>query len=90
MSRPEDIPQDVWDAAIRCAATALRNLPDDHGDVSFEIATIARAILAAKAEERAACALICDEEIERAKAFGPHHVPIIAGIRSAIRKRGEA
>lgn len=51
MTRPEWCPQDVWEAAIKCAETVLRNLPDD-GDLSMEVGFIARAILA----ERQRCA----------------------------------
>lgn len=91
MSKPEKIPQYTWNAAVRCAETALRNLPDDHGDMSFEIATIARAILAAKAEEREACAQIADpietddhmSDIEK-QAYDLRDV-----ISQEIRKRGE-
>ena len=46
MSKPDDIPQDVWDSAIKCAETACRNLPDDYGDLAVEVTAIARAILA--------------------------------------------
>jgi hypothetical protein len=60
MSKPDDIPQDVWDAAINAASAAVRE--DDPGfyitkratDVLMEAS--ARAILA----ERERCAVIAD------------------------------
>jgi hypothetical protein len=58
MGKPEDIPQDVWDAAESTLDTMLSN----HGYEAWRtdsIGTIARAILAAKAEERDAVRVIC-------------------------------
>lgn len=46
MGKPEDIPQDVWDAAVSVAQS-----DPDHPYVP----NIARAILAAKVEERQKC-----------------------------------
>lgn len=46
MSKPEHIPQDVWDAAA---------LPAEYVDANDRRYHIARAILAAKAQERQAC-----------------------------------
>lgn len=56
MSKPEDIPQDVWDVALRVWAELLT--ADHVGDPEVahrDVDEIARAILAAKAEEREAC-----------------------------------
>lgn len=53
-------------------------------EVSDEMSTeqvLAYAILM----ERERCIRACDEEIERARSFGPHHIPIISSIRKAIR-----
>jgi hypothetical protein len=44
--KPDDIPEDVWRAAMKCAGTVCRNLPDDYGDLTIEVEAIARAILA--------------------------------------------
>lgn len=33
------------------------------------------------------CLKLCDAEIELARKFGPHHIPIIAGLASDIRNR---
>ncbi|MEO9230903.1 MAG: hypothetical protein ABI216_18425 [Devosia sp.] len=52
----DEIPEDIREAAIRCAETALRNMPNDYGDMTIEINAIARAILA----ERERCAKIAD------------------------------
>lgn len=70
-NRPDWCPADVWEAAVD-AGSAER---------SFLAAAIARAILA----ERERCTAACDREIELARNFGPHHIPIISSIRYAIR-----
>ena len=82
MSKPEDIPQDVWDRAerhfddfLRCPSETFRPA----------VQTIARAIMAAKAEEREACAKIID-----ANAFGNQAIIRAMVVAAhAIRKRGE-
>jgi hypothetical protein len=51
MGKPDDIPQDVWDKV----AELVWSPKDD------DFTAIARAILAAKAEEREACAQLADE-----------------------------
>lgn len=51
MSKPDDIPQDVWDAA--CRAWDSTDFPGRE--------MTARAIIAAKADEREACAQIADD-----------------------------
>ena len=90
MTRPLDIPQDVWDAALEVFETYLYN-----GESAQEI--IARAILSAKAEEREACAQLIEQHdlwfsFEPAVTTGgmgavaPHATPAVA---AAIRKRGE-
>jgi hypothetical protein len=72
MSKPEDIPQDVWDTAIRVATTS---------EFTERVKGIARTILAAKAEEREACARIAEDQDGGAIECEQ--------IASAIRKRGE-
>lgn len=79
MSKPEDIPQDVWNVAEAKAIDYLNwfgaALKSDDQYVLAQ--TIARAILAAKAEEREACAQVADE----------YQYTYVA---RRIRKRGEA
>jgi hypothetical protein len=59
--KPEDITDEAWNAAGRfCSDTAAR-LP---GAVSVE-EFVARAIMAAKAEEREACAKLIEEGFDR-------------------------
>lgn len=77
MTRPDWCPADVWETAT--GATALLWTKLSEAQVTAE--TIARAIIA----ERERCAEACDAEIELAKQFGPHHVPIISSVRSRIR-----
>ena len=108
MSKPEDIPQDVWDysAAVEhvycgCAPGRPRSNGTSHHDsCRKKVEAHARAILAAKAEERESCALIVDAERERilSKQNGKdeqvdHNLRMIAvlfpDVAAAIRKRGE-
>ena len=58
MDKPEDIPQDVWDYA----EIALKFVPA--GDDKAQIASVARAILKAKEDEREECARIARELAE--------------------------
>jgi hypothetical protein len=81
MSRPNDISQETWDAAVECGESVLRNLPDDYGDVTDEIVTIARALMAATARQREADALIA----ESADRPGRNTGSLVA---AAIRKGG--
>jgi hypothetical protein len=80
MSRPTDIPQDIWEAAIKCAETALRNLDDDYGDMTTEITAIARTIMA----EREHCAAHLDERA--AKMANSPTGALIAGYAAALRE----
>ena len=75
MKRPADIPPVVWATAI--AVTKTMPTAFGWGKITEEVA---RAILA----ERKRCAAVCDAEVEQAKKFGPHHVPIILSVRKAI------
>ena len=83
MGKPEDIPQDVWDAAVHAF----------HDDWDNPPLVMARAIMAAKAEEREACLSIVRERIwtdpDRASEieFGGHLTAV--GISDEIRRRGE-
>lgn len=96
-TKPEDIPQDVWEAVGQIFHTvannhhawgALEQLTPEWGADLQE--RIARAILAAKAEEREACAALCgglrhDDRNSESEDW-------VAGTfacQSAIRKRGE-
>ncbi len=73
---PKDIPLAMWEAESTLNIAAM--------PVSFR-EVVCRAILA----ERDRCAKTCADEIEHARQFGPHHIPIIISIRDAITK-GEA
>lgn len=89
MSRPEDIPQDIWDKAIEIDCGFLS------GHRGLYVEDIARAIMAAKAEER--------EAIQALLAHGAPHSPrryiydntadrriwACDQLDAAIRKRGE-
>lgn len=97
MSKPDDIPQDVWDMAA--------NTLDDHAYNPLRVIPIARAIMAAKAEEREACAKLVDDAGQNQRKTALHSlkwgVPEDtanhrymadrhAEVAAAIRKRGEA
>ena len=74
MSRPEDIPEDVWKTACACVSA-----PDRLGYAKAYTDLIARAILAAKLEEREACAVLCDEELRSREALSRGVRPTSAG-----------
>ena len=71
--KPDDIPEDVWAAAVRCAEVVCRNLPEDYGDMTIEIRAIARVILA----ERERCAQLIERGVNRVV-----HQPFWVGRRS--------
>lgn len=82
MSKPEDIPQDVWDEASKADADCQRNSCKEESCNGFLCVRALRiAILAAKAEEREACARIAEDQDGGAIECEQ--------IASAIRKRGE-
>lgn len=107
MGKPEDIPQDVWDDAWGVEAWARPHYAPastTEEDKLNVVKAIARAILAAKAEEREACAATAEAEIvrvrERMSETSDEHRMLVsqawgmcgdtaAIIRDAIRKRGE-
>ena len=85
MSKPEDIPQDVWTRALAASVLIFDRLLDEGRIAVISIEArdqaavpIARAIMAAKAEEREACAAIADDWVGGAEY-----------IANAIRKRAE-
>ena len=96
MSKPEDIPQDAWDAAFNAMPLLLIRNYDRSPIVLVLHVNIARAILAAKAEEREACATDAEE---RHRIWGTHaqikgievedDISACREIAAAIRKRGE-
>lgn len=87
MSRPEDIPEEVLMAAAD-VAIMLPGFPSIEA-TSDAVERIARAIMAAKAEEREACAKLADEE--RLNPFNSGGMDTaFREIAKAIRKRGEA
>lgn len=94
MTKPDDIPQDVWNEAYGQALLFVQWLvptPTDYVQAEHVLAvTFARAIMAAKAEEREACANIADSKISGGYYDGSPVWPDGNEIASAIRKRGEA
>jgi hypothetical protein len=85
MSKPEDIPQDVWASAENALDDMLCNCLEASGTTEqFRIDSItplARAILAAKAEEREACAVALEDlNVDYRDRFEA---------AASIRKRGE-
>jgi len=82
--KPDDIPQDVWTIARGCIEVRefVIAMPPN------SIARIARAIMAAKAEEREACAKVAAHLNGWGNDFGRGgHADHIA---AEIRRRGEA
>jgi len=99
MTKPEDIPQDVWDAAMN---VLLANVDQEYMQTPVE--RTARAIIAAKAEERediwaiASGNAVGERELERMAreandAEGALLHALLAReneqLAAAIRKRGE-
>lgn len=92
MSKPEDTPQDVWDGAVRLYSYLVSPLHDEQ-IVIHDTTLIARAIMAAKAEEREACAKIADDDDQELTVWGQDGNSRAAqqtarAIAAAIRKRG--
>lgn len=93
MSKPDDIPQDVWSVACKiadtdcgCAPGRTRANGTSHSDSCWKHAEcIARAILAAKAEEREAIL-----QFEFDLPIRMYGADMMIDIREYIRKRGEA
>lgn len=91
MSKPEDIPQDVWGDA-EYHVTGPRPTRDDEWET---VEMLARAIMAAKAEEREACARVAEYSAERG-AFAMGDWVAVSGemarcgpkVAAAIRERG--
>lgn len=99
MSKPDDVSQAAWDAAEKAmidiaklisnfVSSDTSNPPID----GFVKPTIARAILAAKAEEREDCALIADDDDGEHTIFGEDRNTRVAqmaarSIAAAIRAR---
>lgn len=79
MNKPEDIPQDAWNLAARFMERSY-----SFGAKEFA----ARAIIAAKAEEREACAKLAEGEVLNPFST-PSHDASAREIAAAIRKRGE-
>lgn len=90
MSKPDDIPQDVWEVArnVYGSLWAQQSNSEIGGTEREEdVIDIARAILAAKAEEREACAKAADNE--ELTGIPPAHftqdqVMLVAGTVRAI------
>lgn len=78
MSKPDDVPQDVWDTASNCILYARRSETYELMDDLDDIEIVARAIMAAKAEERSAF-------VDMIEQFGS--AKLIRHARAAIRNR---
>ena len=90
MSKPEDIPADVWAAAL-VPLHAIEHLDlATHEWIDLHEA-IARLIIAAKAEEREACALLMNDiGAQEEKHCGlTREVQNYYRMRNAIRRRGD-
>jgi hypothetical protein len=94
MAKPDDIPQDVWDAALEPSEKAYIAFRYDEAQ-----AIVARAMMAAAAKEREACALIADKNAQidpQEDNVDPSEEFEIGGrvraraVAAAIRKRGKA
>jgi hypothetical protein len=91
MSHPEDIPQDVWSVATR-VWLEMRTVEHKCSDEWFEFDAeeIARAIMAAKAEEREQCAKLAELVTKAPGQRNEKHQwreQIGAEVAVAIRKR---
>ena len=75
--RPDDIPQDLWDGA---AAAFSRGVRTDGTSVRAEIA---RALLAERLKERAACEAVAREH-QRARWGGPDNDPNVVLRKTAL------
>ena len=89
-TKPDDISQEAWDAA-----GSIKPLPAFKFAEWAQVlhADIARAIMAAKAEEREACAAVANNELARqsgSDAWANGYRSACAEIADRIRKRGEA
>lgn len=89
MSKPEDIPQSVWEAAFEPGENAYMALKWMDAQ-----AIVARAMMSAAAKEREACAQTADDHLDRFGYAGVIQSKGWDGLRqivcNAIRKRGEA
>lgn len=70
MGKPDDIPQDVWDLAVRTFAELLTPFRYEDKEAFADAEHIARAIMAAKAEQREADAKMA-EGFERTRDWVP-------------------
>jgi len=97
VSKPEDIPQDVWDIADNLCAILTGDIATWHfqpGESSLvEVSKAAavrlcRAIMAAKAEEREAAATECDRIAADTGTFRHFYRNGAADCAFVIRRRG--
>jgi hypothetical protein len=88
MCKPEDISQDAWEKAVSIAM-GDGVIPGTMFTDAY-VVPIARAIMAAKAEEREACALEADAPADAYEAYGAFETANeFRQVAHAIRKRGE-
>ncbi len=77
MTKPDDIPQSAWDMALRFWR--------ESGCSTGTAVPFARAIMAATAAEREACAVAATRN-----ASPGHYMVVASNIASAIRRRGDS
>ena len=87
MSKPDDIPQNVWDRA-----SAINALPEGKFSAWRQSlhTDIARAIMAAVSEETEACAQVAEVSMDGASDYVDGYNDACSQLAAAIRKRGEA
>lgn len=82
MTKPNWCPEDIWlDTGM-----AFDQLYDAEPDLEGGCEQGVR-VMAARAamNERERCVKACEHEIDLARSFGPHHIPIISSVLKAIR-----
>ena len=84
--KPEWCPQWAWDEAEK----AIRLPSPTYHDYAVSVSrALCYAHQRGRREGMEEAAGVCDAEIEQAREFGPHHIPIISGIRQAIRAKAQ-
>ena len=94
MTKPDDIDHDAWEKAIGVELSLFTRVRGAIGDIPnlVAVASIARAIMSARAEEREACAIIAEDEDGARPGWGEHRNMVVAQqvaqeIAAAIRNR---
>ncbi len=86
MIKPEDIPQDVWNAALEATGGWMAAGEPESNEALVK--SVARAIMAAQAEQREKDARLCER---RANSHGwNYHLPSVGRELADAIRRGEA